>query len=91
MTREEAIVILENEAEYLYEDDMPYNREAFKMAVDALKSEPIVHCEDCKYYITPVIYDIDGCVCGYWGVSGVPTSPDDFCSRGEIINEVEND
>lgn len=38
MTREEAIVILENEAEYLYEDDMPYNREAFKMAVDALEA-----------------------------------------------------
>ena len=38
MTREEAIVILENEAEYLYGDDMPYNREAFKMAIKALQA-----------------------------------------------------
>ena len=37
MTREEAIAILEDESYVLYEDDSPYNRQAFDMAVDALK------------------------------------------------------
>lgn len=37
MTREEAIAILEDEAYMLYEDDSPYNRQAFDMAVEALK------------------------------------------------------
>ena len=36
MTREEAIQVLEEEAEYLYQDDRPYNREAFDMAIEAL-------------------------------------------------------
>lgn len=40
MTREEAIGILEEEAEYLYQDDRPYNREAFDMAIEALKDRP---------------------------------------------------
>lgn len=39
MTREEAIQVLEEEAEYLYQDDRPYNREAFDMAVEALSAE----------------------------------------------------
>lgn len=43
MTREEAIAILGEEAEYLYQDDEPYNREAFRMAIKALSQEP---CED---------------------------------------------
>ena len=42
MTREEAIAILEEEAEYLYQDDEPYNREAFRMAIQALSQEPTV-------------------------------------------------
>ena len=40
MTREEAAAILESEAEYLYSQDEPYNREAFRMAIEALKVEP---------------------------------------------------
>ena len=37
MTRAEAIEILKDDAYVLYEDDSPYNRQAFDMAVDALK------------------------------------------------------
>ena len=37
MTREEAIAILEDEAYVLYEDDSPYNRQAFDMAIEALE------------------------------------------------------
>jgi len=48
MTREEAIQVLEEEAEYLYQDDRPHNREAFDMAIEALKNEPIL-CEDCRH------------------------------------------
>lgn len=37
MTREEAIKILEEEAEFLYGGDEPYNRMAFDMAIEALQ------------------------------------------------------
>lgn len=50
ITREEAILILEEEAEFLYQDDRPYNREAFDMAIEALKTEPI-RCGECENYI----------------------------------------
>ena len=43
MTREEAIAILQDEAYFLYEDDSPYNRQAFDMAISALEQQP---CED---------------------------------------------
>lgn len=36
MTNGEAAAILESEAEYLYSQDEPYNRQAFKMAIEAL-------------------------------------------------------
>ena len=49
MTREEAISILEEEAEFLYQDDRPYNREAFDMAIEALSAEP-QNCWNCKHY-----------------------------------------
>ena len=39
MTREEAIAILEDEAYVLYEDDSPYNRQAFDMAIEALEEQ----------------------------------------------------
>lgn len=85
MTREEAIVILEDEAEYLYGDDMPYNREAFKMAVDALMSEPIVHCEDCKYHEDEEL----GMVwCPY--IVGSWVENDFYCANGEE-KEADND
>ena len=38
MTREEAIVILKDEAEY--KKDYPYDRQAFEMAIKALSQEP---------------------------------------------------
>ena len=37
MTREEAIQILLDEADFLYGDDKPYVRQAFDMAIEALK------------------------------------------------------
>lgn len=37
MTNGEAAAILESEAEYLYSQDEPYNREAFNMAIEALQ------------------------------------------------------
>lgn len=37
MTNEEAAAILESEAEYLYSQDEPYNRQAFNMAIEALQ------------------------------------------------------
>ena len=40
MTREEAIAVLESDAEYMYSQDSPYNREAYRMAVEALEAEP---------------------------------------------------
>lgn len=36
MTREEAIAILEEEADFLYGEDKPHNRTAFDMAIKAL-------------------------------------------------------
>ena len=39
MTREEAIKILEEEAEFLYGGDEPYNKTAFDMAIEALQNE----------------------------------------------------
>ena len=39
MTREEAIQILEEEAEFLYGGDEPYNKIAIDMAIEALQRE----------------------------------------------------
>lgn len=39
MTRQEAIAVLESDAEYMYSQDSPYCREAYRMAVEALKAE----------------------------------------------------
>lgn len=47
MTREEAIAILQDEAYFLYEDDVPYNRQAFEMAISALTLKS--PCSLCRY------------------------------------------
>ena len=39
MTKEEAISILMDDAYFLYEDDSPYNRRAYDMAIEALKAQ----------------------------------------------------
>ena len=41
MTREEAILILEEEAEFLYGGDEPYNKIAFDMAIEALSNDTV--------------------------------------------------
>jgi hypothetical protein len=46
MIREEAIAVLESDAEYLYSQDSPYCREAYQMAIEALKAKP----NSCKYW-----------------------------------------
>ena len=38
MTNQEAIAVLESDAEYLYSQDSPYCREAYKMAIKALQA-----------------------------------------------------
>ena len=43
MTNKEAISILQDDAYLLYEDDLPYNRQAYDMAISALEQEP---CDD---------------------------------------------
>lgn len=39
MTKEEAILVLQNDAYVLYEDDSPYDRQAYDMAIKALKEQ----------------------------------------------------
>jgi len=41
MTRAEAIEILKDDAYVLYEDDSPYNRQAFDMAIEALQEKKV--------------------------------------------------
>jgi hypothetical protein len=86
MTREEAIAVLESDAEYMYSQDSPYNREAYQMAVEALKAEPIKH--------TYVIVDEDGNMeCSNCGSSNCY---DNYCGNcgakliGERKDEVDN-
>ena len=53
MTREMAAVILESEANYLYRDNKPYNRQAFDIAIKALEQGDILDklkAEVGKYY-----------------------------------------
>lgn len=59
MTNEEAIKILEEEANYLYKDDEPYSRQAFDMAIEALSAdEPQFYTED-DYWNGKVTQDGD--------------------------------
>lgn len=62
MTREEAIAILEEEAEFLYGEDKPHNRTAFDMAIKAL-SVP----EREKGTDETLVYNADG---HFYGVMG---------------------
>ena len=41
MSNEEAILVLQNDAYVLYEDDMPYDRQAYYMAIKALEEKRI--------------------------------------------------
>ena len=66
MTNLEAIAVLESDAEYMYSQDSPYNREAYRMAIEALKAEPKhgrwetcrsghdAVCTNCRRYWIPV-------------------------------------
>jgi len=58
MTRAEAIEILKDEAYVLYEDDSPYNRQAFDMAIEALEQQqwiPVTYRpaegDELKHYV----------------------------------------
>lgn len=58
--------------------------EAYEMAMDALKNEP-VRCEDCVNYVNLSGVDNDrrcSIFCGCYD-RPYPTEPDDFCSYGE--------
>ena len=50
--------------------------QAYKMAMDALKNEP-VRCKECKHLMFSDFYG--ECRRGYLGI----VKPDDFCSYGE--------
>lgn len=49
MTKEEAIKILEEEAEFLYGGDEPYNKIAFDMAIEALQEPKTIIGIDVPY------------------------------------------
>ena len=67
MTREEAIEILNDDAYVLYEDDSPYNRQAYDMAIEALREQKKGKwisqvgggycCSKCGRY---ALHDVDG-------------------------------
>lgn len=65
MTREEAIKILEEEAEFLYGGDEPYNKIAFDMAIEALNhsvfpnSSDLISKEDVKWQIQEWINELN--------------------------------
>ena len=78
MTREDAIFVLECVKAHGLADD------AKRVAIEALKSEPIVRCGECKWW------QEDG-VCrllsnNYYPV--VNMDDDDYCSRGVRKDEV---
>lgn len=85
MTREEAIKILEEEAEFLYGGDEPYNKIAFDMAIEALKDRPQGEWKpfDLKHWQATNIKTIDGepvydCpFCGEWA------DENGYCSYGK--------
>lgn len=84
MTREEAILILQEEAEFLYSDflpgNAPYNKTAFDMAIEALQilgDDGIVNCCGCIHWKT------DGgamMMCELWDT---PMGDFDYCSYGK--------
>ena len=93
MTREEAILILKEEAEFLYGGDAPYNKTAFDMAIEALSQVwcndckwnddviEVVRCKDCRWFkqdSSPVGY-------GYCDgrMVGREVDYNDYCSHGE--------
>lgn len=77
----------------IYEKDMPVE---CKIVLDIGEGrEEIVRCKDCKYFrngshIYPYIYQ-----CWRTTIYGnpviYPTTPDDFCSKGERREDGDND
>ena len=63
MTREEAAAILESEADFLYSQDEPYNRQASKMAIEALQERKAGKWE--KRLIATVPFTIYGYECPF--------------------------
>ena len=80
MTNEEAIRILENAPWLIWgqatviSKEVERVREAEQMAIDALKSNDIIACGDCKHYIP---HDNR---CGYWNHGVKPLM---WCSQAE--------
>lgn len=66
MTNEEAAAILEDEAEYLYATDEPYNRQAFKMAIEALKERKMGKWIETGYIDGTNVLDGKCSYCGEW-------------------------
>ena len=100
MTREEAILILEEEAEFLYGaplyGDAPYNKTAFDMAIEALQF--VEHFDLLKEYQS--LQEVVQCKdCKNWReshsedeesycyIDGRTTDSADYCSWGERKEE----
>lgn len=76
MTKEEAILVLQNDAYVLYEDDSPYDRQAYDMAIKALKER-----KRGKWLITDRYHDfMDGTELTIWKCS---ECGDEFSLEGE--------
>lgn len=78
MTNDEAICVLKNTAWLGWDKQKEKVTEAVKMAVEALKSNDIIACGDCKYYIP---HDNR---CGYWNHGVKPLM---WCSQAERGSE----
>lgn len=92
MTNGEAAAILESEAEFLYSQDEPYSRQAFKMAIEALQERKAGKWK--KILIATVPFTIYGYECPFCEFRTVADSFN-FCpncgakmaTKGRIKNE----
>lgn len=89
MTREEAIEQLENAILLILQDGKDYMDErdipVLKMAIQALKQQPIIRCKECNFYTemrTDLKMGICSLACRHMGDDG-------FCSEAERREETE--
>ncbi len=76
MTREQAIFVLECVEAHGLADD------AKRIAIEALKSEPIVRCVECKHW---AMHSLCSRLAPF---DKVYMGADDYCSKGKRMDEV---
>ena len=99
MTREEAISILQDDAYFLYEDDSPYNRQAYDMAISALEelnelkqikiTMPNTPCYECRTCKDGEIYNDAWCRCQHPLIKGCRVKMSDGCEANKLIKAQE--